>query len=181
MEQPAMSWPEQLHENNLITAPGEEEFSNLFEFNIPFSEIEHGPGNMQHSHSLPTTTGPDSDMAHLRSNAVQYSGQMEGLMDFNDNTQSHTNHGHPMPYSTPHMTPGFCAQQPSPMSQPPTHQHYMQGHNMIPPTPNSIEMHGNTARYPQRVDENPDMYDGYSRINEEQVSSNTQIPDEFVG
>jgi hypothetical protein len=33
--------------NNLITAPGEEEFSNLFEFNIPFSEIEHGPGNMQ--------------------------------------------------------------------------------------------------------------------------------------
>ncbi|OQE26144.1 hypothetical protein PENFLA_c007G08954 [Penicillium flavigenum] len=169
MEQPAMSWPEQLHENNLITAPGEEEFSNLFEFNIPFSEIEHGPGNMQHSHSLPTTTGPDSDMAHLRSNAVQYSGQMEGLMDFNDNTQPHTNHGHPMPYSTPHMTPGFCAQQPSPMSQPPTHQHYMQGHNMIPPTPNSIEMHGNTARYPQRVDENPDMYDGYSRINEEQA------------
>jgi hypothetical protein len=34
-----------------------------------------------------------------------------------------------------------------------------------------IEMHGNAARYPQRVDENPDMYDGYSRINEEQVSS----------
>lgn len=176
-----MSWPEQLHENNLITAPGEEEFSNLFEFNIPFSEIEHGPGNMQHSHSLPTTTGPDSDMAHLRSHAVQYSGQMEGLMDFNDNTQSHTNHGHPIPYSTPHMTPGFCAQQPSPMSQPPTHQHYMQGHNMIPPTPNSIEMHGNAARYPQRVDENPDMYDGYSRINEEQVSSDTQSADEFAG
>jgi hypothetical protein len=118
---------------------------------------------------LPTTTGPDSDMAHLRSHAVQYSGQMEGLMDFNDNTQSHTQ-GHPMPYSTPHMTPGFCAQQ-SPMSQPPSHQQYMQGHNMVPPTPNSIEMHGNTARYPQRVDETPDMYDGYSRINEEQVSS----------
>ncbi|CAI7604883.1 unnamed protein product [Penicillium viridicatum] len=168
MEQPAMSWPEQLHENNLISAPGEEEFSNLFEFNMPFPEIEHGPGNMQHSQSLPTTTGPDSDMAHLRSHAVQYSGQMEGLMDFNDNTQSHTQHGHPMPYSAPHMTPGFCAQQ-SPMSQPPTHQHYMQGHNMIPPTPNSIEMHGNTARYPQRVDEPQDMYDGYSRINEEQA------------
>ncbi|CAI7640550.1 unnamed protein product [Penicillium glandicola] len=168
MEQPAMSWPEQLHENNLITAPGEEEFSNLFEFNIPFPEIEHGPGNMQHSHSLPTTTGPESDMAHLQSHAVQYSGQMEGLMDFSDNTQSHTHHGHPMPYSTPHMTPGFCAQQ-SPMSQPPTHQHYMQGHTMIPPTPNSIEMHGNAARYPQRVDETSDMYDGYSRINEEQA------------
>lgn len=174
MEQPAMSWPEQLHENNLISAPGEEEFSNLFDFNIPFPEIEHGPGtgNMQHSHSLPTSTGPDSDMAHLRSHGMQYSGQMEGLMDFNDNAQSHTNHGNSMPYSTPHMTPGFCAQQPSPMSQPPTHQHYMQGHNMIPPTPNSIEMHGNTARYPHRVDET-DMYDGYSRMNEEQVSLDT--------
>lgn len=56
------------------------------------------------------------------------------------------------------------------MAQAPTH-HYMQGQTMIPPTPNSIEMHGNAARYPQRVDETPDMYDGYSRINEEQVSS----------
>ncbi|KAJ5424440.1 hypothetical protein N7491_009656 [Penicillium cf. griseofulvum] len=162
--EPAM-WQEQLNENTL-NAP-EEEFSNLFEFNIPFPEIEHGPGNMQHSHSLPTTTGPDSDMAHLR-HPVQYSGQMEGLMDFSDNTQSHTHNTNPMPYSTPHMTPGFCAQ-PSPMSQPPTHQHYMQNHNMIPPTPNSIEMHGNPARYPQRADETPDMYDGYSRINEEQA------------
>jgi hypothetical protein len=166
--EPAM-WQEQLNENTL-NAP-EEEFSNLFEFNIPFPEIEHGPGNMQHSHSLPTTTGPDSDMAHLR-HPVQYSGQMEGLMDFSDNTQSQHN-TNSMPYSTPNMTPGFCAQ-PSPMSQPPTHQHYMQNHNMIPPTPNSIEMHGNTARYPQRADETPDMYDGYSRINEEQVSTDTK-------
>ncbi|OQE39966.1 hypothetical protein PENCOP_c006G04774 [Penicillium coprophilum] len=162
-----MSWPEQLNENTLINAP-EEEFSNLFEFNIPFPEIEHGPGNMQHSHSLPTTTGPDSDMAHLRSHPVQYSGQMEGLMDFSDNTQSHAHHTQPMPYSTPHMTPGFCAQ-PSPMSQPPAHQNYMQNHGMIPPTPNSVEMHGNATRYPQRADETPDMYDGYSRINEEQA------------
>ncbi|KAJ5164750.1 uncharacterized protein N7500_006580 [Penicillium coprophilum] len=165
--EPAMSWPEQLNENTLINAP-EEEFSNLFEFNIPFPEIEHGPGNMQHSHSLPTTTGSESDMAHLRSHPVQYSGQMEGLMDFSENTQSHAHHTQPMPYSTPHMTPGFCAQ-PSPMSQPPAQQNYTQNHGMIPPTPNSVEMHGNTARYPQRADETPDMYDGYSRINEEQA------------
>ncbi|KAJ5794489.1 hypothetical protein N7457_001088 [Penicillium paradoxum] len=167
MEQSAMSWPEQLRENTLITAPGDEEFSNLFEFNIPFPEVEHGPGNMQHS--LPTTTGPDSDMAHLRSNPVQYSVQMDGLMEFGDPTQPHAHPGHSMPYSTPSMTPAFCAQEPSPMAQPPTHQHYMQGQTMIPPTPNSIEMHGNAARYPQRVGETPDMYDGYSRINEEQA------------
>jgi hypothetical protein len=173
MDQSAMSWPEQLQENNLMTATGDEEFSNMFDFNIPFPDIEHGPGNMQHS--LPTTTGPDSDMDHLRSHPMEYSGQMEGLMEFGDPTQSHAHSGHPMPYSTPSMTPSFCAQEPSPMSQPPTRQHYTHGQNVIPPTPNSIEMHGNVARYPQRVDETPDMYDQYARINEEQVSSDARF------
>lgn len=42
---------------------------------------------------------------------------------------------------------------------------------MIPPTPNSMELHGNAARYPQRVDENHKMYDQYARMNEEQVGS----------
>ena len=168
-----MSWPEQLQENTLITASNEEEFSNYLDFNMPFNDLEHGPGNMQHSQSLPTTTTAPDSMAHLRPNAMQYSGQMEGLaMDFGnqDPAQSHT-HGQ-VPYSTPNMTPGFCAQEPSPMSQP--HQHYMQNQTMIPPTPNSIEMHGNAARYSQRVDGTPDLYDNYSRVNEEQVSS-TQL------
>lgn len=101
-------------------------------------------------------------------------------MDFNGQgpVQSHPG---PMPYSTPSMTPGFCAQDPSHQpamarqqqshqsQHPPANQHYMQGQPMIPPTPNSIELHGNAARYPQRVEENSEMYDRYSRVNEEQV------------
>lgn len=153
-----MSWPEQLP--NSLPAPSEEEFSSYLDFNMPFTDLEHGPGNMQHS-PLPTSA-PDS-MAQLRSTAMQYSGQMEGLaMDFGDQ-QSHGQ----LPYSTPQMTPGFCAQEPSPMAQPQSH-HYMQNH-MIPPTPNSVEMHGNAARYGQRVDGTPDFYEGMSRANEEQV------------
>ncbi|KAJ5562336.1 hypothetical protein N7461_001097 [Penicillium sp. DV-2018c] len=166
-----MSWPEQLQENNLMTATGDEEFSNLYDFSIPFPDIEHGPGNMQHS--LPTTTGPSLDMDTLRSHPMEYSGQMEGLMDFNDPTQSqshsHSHAGHSMSYSTPSMTPSFSAQESSPMSRPSTRQHYGQGRTGIPPTPNSIEMHGNFARCPQSVDGTPDMYDQYAQINEEQA------------
>lgn len=169
-----MSWPEQLHETPLMAAP-EDEFSNFLEFNMPFPDIEgHGPANMQHSqqHSLPTTTAPESEMGYSQAHAVQYPGKMDGMaMDFShDPTQSHQHPVNQMAYSAPGMTPGFCAQEPSPMSQPPTHQHYMQGQTMIPPTPNSIEMHGNAARYSQRVDGTPELYDRYGRINEEQVS-----------
>lgn len=155
-----MSWPEQLQGS--LTAPSED-FNNYLDFNMPFTDLEHGPGNMQDS---PLSTTTDS-MAHLRSTAMQYSDQMDGLaMDFGSQDQTHA-HPNQLPYSTPQMTPGFCAQ-PSPMSQP-QNQHYLQNHTLIPPTPNSVEMHGNAARYTQRVDGTPDMYDGYARINEEQV------------
>ncbi|OGE56925.1 hypothetical protein PENARI_c002G06317 [Penicillium arizonense] len=168
-----MSWPEQLHENPLMATP-EDEFSNFLEFNMPFPDIEgHGPANLQHSqqHSLPTTTSPESEMGYSQSHAVQYPGKIDGLaMDFShDPTQSHANSVNQMAYSTPGMTAGYCAQEPSPVSQPPAHQHYMQGQTMIPPTPNSIEMHGNAARYSQRVDGTPEIYDRYGRINEEQA------------
>jgi hypothetical protein len=40
---------------------------------------------------------------------------------------------------------------------------------VIPPTPNSIELHGGAARYPQRVDASHEMYDRYGQMSEEQV------------
>lgn len=48
-------------------------------------------------------------------------------------------------------------------------QHY-QRHNMVPPTPNSIEMHGGKAHYYQHVDPQAQaMYERYSRHQKEQV------------
>ena len=40
---------------------------------------------------------------------------------------------------------------------------------MIPPTPNSIELHGRAARFPLRVDVGHDLYDHYTAINEDQA------------
>ena len=180
MEHPTpMTWPEQLHENTLITA-GEDEFSNFLEFDMQFPDLEgHGPSHsqmqdqqQQQQHAMghpPTSTAPSTMASDPRSHP--YAAPMEGLaMDFgHPQVQSQSN----LPYSTtPQMTPGFCAQDSShssAMSQPPP-QHYMQGHPIIPPTPNSMELHGNAARYSQRMDDNPEMYDHrYSRVAEDQV------------
>lgn len=107
--------------------------------------------------------------------------------------------GLPVTYSTTTaaMTPSFYAQEPQqPLSHPsPFHnhmshqqQHQQQpqesphppnshfhsipnGQHMIPPTPNSVELHGSAARYPQRVDKNHEMYDQYTRMTDEQVGS----------
>ncbi|KAJ5095189.1 hypothetical protein N7532_007480 [Penicillium argentinense] len=174
-QQPAMSWPEQMHETTLIPAPGEDEFSNFLEFNMHFSDLEgHGPAHaqLQGQQMVAPTTSAD-----MPADPRQFSS-MEGLaMDFNGHAPvtSHPQqpgHAHrpahpdPMPYSTPSMTPGFCAQD---SSQPAANQPYMQRQPMIPPTPNSMELHGDAARYSHRVDDNADMYDRYSRINEEQA------------
>ncbi|KAJ5183199.1 hypothetical protein N7492_000815 [Penicillium capsulatum] len=180
MEQrPAMSWPEQLHENSLMTGSGEDEFSNFLEFNMHFPDLEgHGPAHsqlpeQQQSMVQPTTTAAASATLSADLRSMSYATPMEGLaMDFSPGTVS--SQGAPMPYSTPSMTPGFCAQDASHQAmsqqpQPPSGHNYMQGQTMIPPTPNSMELHGNAARYPQRVDDNQEMYDRYSRINEEQA------------
>lgn len=48
---------------------------------------------------------------------------------------------------------------------------YQEGQHMIPPTPNSVELHGGAARYMQRVDQNNnDAYEGYVQMNDEQVT-----------
>ncbi|KAJ5655644.1 hypothetical protein N7507_007594 [Penicillium longicatenatum] len=169
--QSAMPWPEQLHENPLIS-PGEDEFSNFLEFDMHFSDLEgHGPAHsqMQDQHSMghpPTTTAPSTMASDPRSHP--YATSMEGMsMDFGHHpAQSQS----AMPYTTtPSMTPGFCAQDSSHQAMPQqSGQHYMQGPPMIPPTPNSIEMHGNSVRYSQRMDDNPEMYDHrYSRVEDQ--------------
>ncbi|KAJ5560119.1 hypothetical protein N7513_002518 [Penicillium frequentans] len=169
--QSAMPWPEQLHENPLIS-PGEDEFSNFLEFDMHFTDLEgHGPAHsqMQEQHSMghpPTTSAPSTMASDPRSHP--YATAMEGMsMDYGH----HATQSQPaMPYTTtPSMTPGFCAQDSSHQTMPQqSGQHYMQGPSMIPPTPNSIEMHGNAVRYSQRMDENPEMYDPrYSRVEDQ--------------
>ncbi|KAL4801559.1 hypothetical protein BDV18DRAFT_148854 [Aspergillus unguis] len=79
---------------------------------------------------------------------------------------------HSSSYSDAPMTPAFYAQKsqvfhPSQQQQQPQSQsaqpYIPQGQMMVPPTPNSIELQGHAAPYPQRVGDNTEMYDHYSQ------------------
>ncbi|KAB8199318.1 hypothetical protein BDV34DRAFT_207100 [Aspergillus parasiticus] len=120
--------------------------------------------------------------------------RMMGDFPIELSSQVHQSQSHgsiPASFSDAPVTPAFYAQKPphpqifnhQQLQQPqeqshhhhvhhsqPTSQPYVpHGQPVIPPTPNSIEMQGSAATYPQRVDENNDMYDRYARINEEQA------------
>lgn len=141
--------------------------------------------------SMPTSAGQDQlirmDTDHSSASFDFHGGSSH------DNSSQQAPTSLPVTYSTmAAMTPGFYTPEHPPQhhqfqNQPQMPQHHAQqpshapsshypkappnGQAMIPPTPNSMELHGNTARYPQRVDENHKMYDQYARMNEEQVDS----------
>jgi hypothetical protein len=50
-------------------------------------------------------------------------------------------------------------------------QAYQEGQHIVPPTPNSVELHGGAARYMQRIDQNNahEIYERYGQMNDEQV------------
>ncbi|KAJ6164346.1 hypothetical protein N7470_003018 [Penicillium chermesinum] len=155
MDQP---WENAEHEGIVPS----DEFASFLEFNgmnnMQF-ELEHGTHSQSHhSPMVPSTSAPPS----VSMQQPQQNSQFVTAMAIDGMFQHQSG---PMPYSTPQLTPGFEGQDSS-------SQQYMASQPMIPPTPNSIELQANAARYPHRVDETPDMYDRYqSRVNEEQVVS----------
>lgn len=186
----SMPWPEQPHDGSLMPPAGDDEFSNFLEFGLNFPDLEgHGSGQRQRplpnsANSIPTTVG-DQDMSRMdtdpTSQAPQYSPMVPDMpMDLGHHGQSQV----PQPYGV-NMDAGFFPQdQPQHQSQShqqqqPPKQGYAQGQPMIPPTPNSVELHGGAAHYPQRVDESHGMYDRYTRVTEEQVRPN--LPDPYGG
>ncbi|OJJ44867.1 hypothetical protein ASPZODRAFT_70237 [Penicilliopsis zonata CBS 506.65] len=175
----SLPWPEQLHEQSLIPGPSDEDFTHFLEFGMNFADIE---GHERQQRSLPNAavTMPTTTAEELvRMETVPTShpspfGQMMGGLSLE--MQQRAAHSQPQQaqmhpaYSNPGMTPGFYAQEPPPHSHPPSQQqHYASGQTIIPPTPNSIELHGGAARFTQRVEESQDMYDRYAHINEEQA------------
>ncbi|KAJ5238702.1 hypothetical protein N7468_003321 [Penicillium chermesinum] len=153
MDQP---WENAEHEGIVPS----DEFASFLEFNgmnnMQF-ELEHGTHSQSHhSPMVPSTSAPPS----VSMQQPQQNSQFVTAMAIDGMFQHQSG---PMPYSTPQLTPGFEGQDSS-------SQQYMASQPMIPPTPNSIELQANAARYPHRVDETPDMYDRYqSRVNEEQA------------
>ncbi|KAL2863476.1 phosphate-sensing transcription factor PHO4 [Aspergillus lucknowensis] len=185
MEQdPSLSWSD-------MPPPADDEFSNFLEFGMQFGDLEgqHGPTDQLPPRSvaqvaMSTTTAPpqqQQQMAGMDPDAAQSQSYTRMMGDYSAELPGHGQQGipHSASYSNAPMTPAYYAQKPQmfhaaqqqQQQQPhPTSQPYIpQGQMMIPPTPNSIELQGNAATYPQRVADNPEMYDRYSRMIEEQA------------
>lgn len=160
------SWPEDLPDD---------EFSNFLEFGMPFADLNAG---QQRQQSLPPRSlgiAPPSSGVQSTANASSSVSPFDfhGGSGQQDASQGPSASGLPVsafPTSGATITPGFYVPEDQQQQQQqqqsaqatqfknPAQSHYAipHGQTVIPPTPNSIELHGGAARYP-RVDEN-DMY-----------------------
>jgi hypothetical protein len=170
-----------------MSTGNEDEFSNFLEFGINFSDLEgHGSMPPQHQralqnadHHIPTTMADDavnrmdtdpttqppqyasSVGDHLAMNLHDNGAVRSQAFHFSHEHQPQHNHQHQHhPHHHPHKH--------TPLQHSGNHD-YSYGQTVIPPTPNSIELHGGAARYPQRVESGHDMYDRYGQMNDDQV------------
>ncbi|KAI2888609.1 transcriptional regulator family: Helix-loop-helix [Aspergillus niger] len=149
------------------------------------------------SMSMPATTAPAQEQLVRMDtdNVTTQSPSYAHLMN-NDFSLDLSNHGqqaqpHPSSYSNAPVTPAFYAHKPpqplyfhpqqqhQPMQEQshqlsnhshPTQQAYVpHGQTVIPPTPNSIELQGSAATHPHRTDDNHEMYERFTRMNDEQA------------
>ncbi|RAL07304.1 phosphate-sensing transcription factor PHO4 [Aspergillus homomorphus CBS 101889] len=143
--------------------------------------------------SMPGTTAPAPeqlvrmDTDGMTAPASSYSPMMNNnfALDLAQHGQQGQPHG--ASYSTAPITPAFYAHKPpiyhqhphppvpeqshslSQSAQSMSQSYVPQGRLVIPPTPNSIEFHGNAATYPQRLDETCEAYERFARVNDEQA------------
>lgn len=194
-QETSLSWSGQLQES---LVPHDDEFSNLLEFGMQFSDLDGQDSSHRlqlQSVSNPTSIPPtstshefsrmDTDVSYDRAMdnfSVDVFGNQNGLSQYQfepsypdnahmppqfyaRNAPRHQQlHVQPPPQKHQHL-PQRQSHQPS-HQQPSSHQY---AQPVIPPTPNSIELHGSAARYPQQVDENHELYDRYTHMNDEQV------------
>lgn len=189
----SLSWSGQLQDESLMSH--DEDFTHLLEFGMQFSDLDgqgsaervsnpvsmppsstgngfirmetDGPyDRMMGNFSMDAFNNPNS-VSHTQPGPSYPNGNVPGLYN-QDAPQRHYLHGQPPQQQQQHPQ--------LPRGQP--HQHSYQqsssqqyGQLVIPPTPNSIELHGAAAQYPQRVDENNELYDRYTRVNDEQVGN----------
>ncbi|KAL4915590.1 helix-loop-helix DNA-binding domain-containing protein [Aspergillus aurantiobrunneus] len=185
-QEPSMSWSD-------MPTPAEDEFSNFLEFGMQFPDLEgqHGPTDhlasrsAAHQVAMTTSTAPPQQQQMVCMDPDGVTGQSQSytrmMGDFSVELPGHGQQGvpHSSSYSNGPMSPAFYAQKPQmfhpsqqqqqPQPQTTSQPYIPQGQMVIPPTPNSIELQGNAATYPQRVGDNSEMYDRYNRMMEEQA------------
>ncbi|KAL1962939.1 hypothetical protein VTN77DRAFT_9035 [Rasamsonia byssochlamydoides] len=191
----SISWSEHLPEESLMSTANEDEFSNFLEFGINFADLEgHGSAN-QHQRPLQNadnhipTSMADDTVNRMDTDPTTQPPQYASIvgdhlaMDLHDNGQAQSqafHYPHEQQQQQHHQQPPQHPQHPHhPQKQtPPQHgatHNYSHGQHVIPPTPNSIELHGGAARYPQRIEPGHDMYDRYGQMNEDQTAFYTPL------
>lgn len=174
-----LSWPE-------MPQPAEDEFSNFLEFGMQFPDLEgqHGPPDqlparsVAHHVAMAASTAPLQQQQMICMDPEGVTDQSQSytrmLGDFSVELSGHEQQGipHSSSYSSGPMTSAYYAQK-LPMFHPSQQQQQQpqsqsaqpfipQGQMMIPPTPNSAELQGTAAPYPQRVGDSTEMYDRYT-------------------
>ncbi|EED17044.1 HLH transcription factor (PalcA), putative [Talaromyces stipitatus ATCC 10500] len=196
----AMTWSEQLPEETLMATGNEEDFSNFLEFGIDFADLDNHNAAaavqhqqaMQHANQQIATTLPDDvRMASSTTQPPSYPSMMgehigigmannrpveDPSFHYSQDQQQQQYHQqlpaqhHQHPEKLVHQQ-GQQLTHPHPHPPMASHQ-YQEGQHIIPPTPNSVELHGGAARYMQRVDQNNnDMYERYGQMNDEQAAA----------
>ncbi|KAL8869396.1 MAG: hypothetical protein Q9174_004301 [Haloplaca sp. 1 TL-2023] len=156
------TWP------HMVTEP-EDDFSNYLEFDdlqLNFSPFDANP---QNGEEIQDVTGPIMEAHSDHSNNTNAGGVMAyqhgGLPQYTDSTAF--NALDTSPHNFPDMTlaPQFFDQPPQhhQMNQARQYPQSFHPRNVIPPTPNSMEMHGGHAQYHQMAASNHmrAMYDHY--------------------
>lgn len=119
----------------------------------PFSPhiVHHQPNNRAHTPQAPQTQTQTQTQTHL--DTTQHAAHSHSM------PQQGTNYfDFSMPYSQSSV-PAFT--QPS--------DHIYRPHAPVPPTPNSIELHGNPAQYIQHMDTQNAMFDQRYQMRKEEV------------
>lgn len=174
-----LQWPGQLQEESLIPL-NDDEFANLLDFGFQLPDFDsHGHDQLQAIRSPANDNGMvrmDTDLPYHHHMPHDLSIEGYGNEHGQPSDQIHPT------YSNADIPPGYYGEPPQrqhlneqsiqPQSHQASHkqttgQNY--GRAVIPPTPNSIELQGHAAREPHRLDESNELWDRYSRPNEEQV------------
>lgn len=148
------SWQGQLPDETMASHDRPDEFTDLLDFDFDFSTLDNvvpQPGHAMPASSAQMQTPMMQDMQLTCMDPIQI-------------TQ-------PSPYAQMQLPDSMQVQQhqqqPQQSMAPPG---YGQTHAFIPPTPNSMEMHGRAHNYPMRIEsETRRIYEPYTRGADDQV------------
>lgn len=168
----------------------EDDFSNFIEFGIDFADLDsHNAAAaavqhqqvMQHANQHIATTLADDVRMAATTQSPQYASMMgehlglgiannRPVEDPSFHFSQEQYHQQRAQQQNQHQEKLVHHHQQRPQN-PHSQMAFQEGQPIIPPTPNSVELHGGAARYVQRVDQNSnDMYERYGQMSDEQVT-----------